>query len=240
LIKRRSAPPPGYSQFGEDLQILDFFGRSVPGVFLDVGANDGVRDSNTLLLEEHGWTGVLVEANPELAQASTQRRSRSTVINCIVGASGTAGTSVFYKVSGGPEHLNGLSSIYPTRWMLDLVEAYRGRVDSTVVPTATLDDILRTTSLPRPPDFVSLDIEGAEFEALRGFDLGVYRPRLLIIEDNSRGIDRRILDHVRRFGYHRVHRTGVNDWYVRQQDLSRFRRQRLLLFLRLLKWRIKQ
>ena len=38
------------------------------GFFLEAGADDGVRDSNSLLLEvNRGWTGLLVEANPTRA-----------------------------------------------------------------------------------------------------------------------------------------------------------------------------
>ena len=48
-----------YPQFREDVAVLDYFGQGYRGVFVDVGANDGVVGSNTLLPEKHGWRGVL-------------------------------------------------------------------------------------------------------------------------------------------------------------------------------------
>lgn len=53
-----------YSQNNEEKIILDYFGF-VTGTFLDIGANDGVTFSNTKMLSERGWSGVLVEPSPK-------------------------------------------------------------------------------------------------------------------------------------------------------------------------------
>jgi hypothetical protein len=67
-----------YSQFGEDLVILKLLGDRVAdpdkGVYVDVGAFDTVFFSNTLLLREHGWTGVNIDANPERIEQLRRRR----------------------------------------------------------------------------------------------------------------------------------------------------------------------
>jgi hypothetical protein len=52
-----------YSQQDEERIILEHFGNRT-GTFLDVGAADGVKFSNTRALYEHGWGGHLVEPNP--------------------------------------------------------------------------------------------------------------------------------------------------------------------------------
>ena len=58
-----------YSQFGEDLVVLKLLGDRVAdpskGVYVDVGAFDAAFFSNTLLLRQHGWTGVNIDANPD-------------------------------------------------------------------------------------------------------------------------------------------------------------------------------
>ena len=50
------------------------------GVFLEAGAHDGYTQSNTYYLERfRGWTGVLVEAVPELhAKAARRARARTS------------------------------------------------------------------------------------------------------------------------------------------------------------------
>ena len=55
-----------YSQYGQD-KWLDtvLFKGMLGGFFIEAGADDFVLDSNSLLLElQHGWTGLLVEADP--------------------------------------------------------------------------------------------------------------------------------------------------------------------------------
>jgi FkbM family methyltransferase len=52
-----------YSQNKEEQVILDYFGF-LQGTFLDIGANDGVTFSNTKMLAERGWKGILVEPSP--------------------------------------------------------------------------------------------------------------------------------------------------------------------------------
>jgi hypothetical protein len=52
-----------------------FFGDSGPGFFVEVGANQPFELSQTWDLEQRGWTGILVEPQPDLAAALAQHRS---------------------------------------------------------------------------------------------------------------------------------------------------------------------
>jgi FkbM family methyltransferase len=235
---KHATDSPSYSQFGEDGQIAAFFGSGFKGLFLDVGANDGVRDSNTMLLDELGWTGVLVEANPAIARAAAANRPRSRVVNCAVGASASAPDCTFHQVSGGTESLTGLSSLNLPDHVRTQVSSLGGHIDAVTVPARTLDEIWLEAGFERGPDFVSLDVEGAELDALHGFSITRHRPRLLLVEDNSRDTDHQVRHWLRAAGYCRVHRTGVNDWYVRAEEATRFHCQRFVLFLRLWKWRL--
>src|SRR5215475_13495543 len=55
---------PSYSYQGQDLFVLDILGGLCGGYFLDSGASNGRKGSNTWLLESHnGWTGICVEPN---------------------------------------------------------------------------------------------------------------------------------------------------------------------------------
>src|SRR5689334_14627543 len=52
-----------YSQVGQDEWVLSIIRGK--GFFVDAGAFDGVLFSNTLKLEEAGWQGLCIEANPK-------------------------------------------------------------------------------------------------------------------------------------------------------------------------------
>lgn len=55
-----------YSQNFEQDYILKYFESKSSGKFLDIGAFDGIKLSNTFALLENGWEGVLVEASPKV------------------------------------------------------------------------------------------------------------------------------------------------------------------------------
>ena len=56
-----------YSQWREDEILIEFFKNHDGGFFVDVGAHDGIRLSNTYALALVGWTGICIEAHPEYA-----------------------------------------------------------------------------------------------------------------------------------------------------------------------------
>src|ERR1019366_1550940 len=59
--------------------VWKFFGRKRDGVFVEVGANDPVAGSQTWLLEQNGWRGVLVEPQSALCGKLRQQRKNSQV-----------------------------------------------------------------------------------------------------------------------------------------------------------------
>ena len=72
-----------YSQIGQDKYYIEEIAKHRRGgVFLDIGANDGLFGSNTATLElDYGWTGLCIEANPKLIQPLTNNRPNSTIVH---------------------------------------------------------------------------------------------------------------------------------------------------------------
>lgn len=53
------------------------------GYFIEAGANDGVKQSNTLYFEKYkGWRGILIEPIPNLAKKCRINRPKCIVENC--------------------------------------------------------------------------------------------------------------------------------------------------------------
>ena len=82
----------------------------------------------------------------------------------------------------------------------DLVDRMGGKRSEVQLVTKTLDTLLQEHGVEKI-DFVSLDIEGAELAALRGFDLERYRPELLCIEGAHRD---ELSEHLSSRGYERI------------------------------------
>ena len=198
------------SQNGEELLLWNFFGRKRSGVYVEIGAYDGVAFSNSYFFEAVGWHGVLVEASPDLAATAAAARPHSRVVQAAAGS--RAGT-IRFTVAEGDGGVDTLSSATPD---LERIAREGGQTSEIEVPVRTLDDILG--DLGEPIDFVSLDVEGGELAALEGFDLQRFAPRVLVIEDNSGGTDRRVAEHLAARGYVERARVEQNAFYTRHDD----------------------
>ncbi len=188
-----------YSQFREDVQLWEHFGRKRDGFFVEVGANHPTQLSQTWLFEQQGWRGLLVE--PLAAKGELLRRERpgSRVFQLAVGAPEQRGRARF-TIAAGDDMLSGLT-------VHDGVTAER----LEEVEVWTLDDVLAEAENPRL-DLVSIDVEGAELAVLRGFDLARHRPAVLLIEDHLQRLN--VHRYLVRHGYRLRKRTGCNNWYL--------------------------
>jgi FkbM family methyltransferase len=184
----------------EEALKAEFFRGSPPGFFVDVGANDPQRDSQTWSLEQRGWTGVVVEPQPDLAEQHRQQR-RAKVYEVACSSPSNSGKTMRLHLAGIQTSLN------PEFYVAGMQR--HGSID---VPIMTLDDILADARAPSPIDFISIDVESHELEVLSGFDLARWRPRLLLVEDLVKHL--RLHRYLQRRGYKWIRRTGLNGWYV--------------------------
>lgn len=182
--------------------IRAFLGEKV-GVFVEVGAHDPVRGSQTWSLEQEGWTGLLVEPRAEMA-AELRASRRAIVEEVACGGPETEGTRGLLHVRGAHSTLDA-----------ELGDAGVIFTEKRYVPMRTLDSLLADAGIERV-DFLSVDVEGCEEDVLRGTDLMKLRPRLILIEDKARALG--VHRHMTGCGYKRVRRTGLNSWYVPRDD----------------------
>ncbi|MCW3018211.1 MAG: Methyltransferase FkbM, partial [Solirubrobacterales bacterium] len=119
-----------------------------------------------------------------------------------------------FFVAEGVEAVSGLD-LTPDR--MEWVQRVGGTIKEITVRTATLDSLLEEAGFTEL-EFVTIDVEGHELSVLEGFDLGTYRPRIVIIEDNSVEGNASVARHMADHGYVHFRRTGVNEWYARASD----------------------
>lgn len=219
-----------HAQFDEDRILAErFFPGVRSGTCVEVGAGDGLRFSNTAYFERLGWRCLLVEANPDAVSACRRNRSSMVVHAAAVGKS-SLGPVSFTVATDCPD----LSSLRLDEHNRGALKRYFGGVASrdVIVPSATLDDLFDDWLPDAPIDFVTIDVEGHELEVLTGLDLARWQPRVVIVERNARRPSWQILGRFARAGYRLGMTTGVNDWYMRPDDLPR-RGMRWLLWLAL-------
>ena len=189
--------------FGPEHQarlVAEFFGAGFRGSFVDVGAADAQRNSQTWDLERAGWSGVLVEPRPNCAE-ELRRVRRAPVFQVACSSPARAGATMTLHLAGGHSSLNDA-----------FVVAGLKPEGAITVAVRTLDDVLTEANMTAPIDFVSIDVEGHEADVLAGFDLRRWRPRLMVIEDHVLNLDLHRLLQSR--GYKWVRRVDFNGWYV--------------------------
>jgi FkbM family methyltransferase len=167
--------------------------RGRRGTFVELGAFDGVDQSNTAWLEANrGWRGILIEPIPEAYEQCVRNRPLATVVNCACVSDQYSEPMVEMVYSGLMSIVRGARSSDETdeAWIslgeeLQELERY-----TCSVPARTLTAVLDEHRL-RCIDLLSLDVEGYEIEVLKGFDLERFRPRHIVVEDSGRGeVDR--------------------------------------------------
>ncbi len=190
-----------------EMELVAAFFAGAKGLFVEVGANDPFERSQTWHLEQAGWTGVLIEPQPDLAHKL--RAARTAKVFAVACSSPDKADRAL------PLHIAGPLSA------LDRDRMAPGAVPEALiqVPIRTLDSILEEAGVPTGFEFLSIDVEGHELEVLSGFDLARWRPMLILLEDHVADLAKH------RFligaGYRLIRRYENNGWYVPAESAVR-------------------
>lgn len=202
--------PYSNAQLLQDLWVLHELKEKRNGYFVEFGACDGVTLSNTLLLEKtYGWQGALAE--PARTWHAALYRNRNCYISdkCIYQSDGLE--VLFNEVDIG--ELSGVNDVIGNDFHADF------RRDARQYPVATisLDRFLSEARAPRRIDYLSIDVEGSEFDVLQSLDFTAHDIALISVEHNFSESRQGIYNLLTGMGYRR--RFGqlslFDDWYVR-------------------------
>jgi FkbM family methyltransferase len=188
------------SEIGQDKWVLEkVFPDVTDGYFMDIGSGHGTIGSNSRTLEERGWSGVCIDPFPVHMEGRKCKILREVVFS-------KPGLIMPFHTAGG---LGGVADT------LGEGNEEAARAPTVNVTTVTLDDILARAGAPQFIHFISLDVEGAELEALRAFPFDRYRVGAWTIEHNREEPKRsQIVALLAQHGYLRMNEWHQDDFFV--------------------------
>lgn len=205
-------------QNNETQLVLDYFakrhGPEFKGNVLEIGANDGVTFSNSFDLIELGWSAWLVEPSSVFSSLA-DLHSDSENIHCLNVAIGSdRGKMTLFE--SGAHVTGGRDSALVSTFIPAEMQRWNGVDFKPVsVDVITFDDLYSNAGQPIM-HYISLDVEGMEWDILKQIDLNAVGCEALCIEWNGRSvIGRMFSNYCAKFGLREIARNGENLIFAR-------------------------
>ena len=203
-----------HGELGQDIFVLFITDSKHDGWFVEFGAMDGLRASNTLLLErEYGWSGIMSEPNPRYnANLAKNRRCRID-LRCV---SDRTGATVKFQTADQGGWPGMVGHIY---------REANSRGNVIEVETVSLNDLMDQNGAPHHVDYISVDTDGSEPMIMQAFDFTKNSATIWSIEHNEEPWREDIRKLMESNGYRRVcdKHSGYDDWYVQESALEKFK-----------------
>ena len=168
-----------YSMEGEDLIIFKNIDVAKNKFFVDVGCYHPLHINNTFLLYKNGWRGINIDVSENSIELFKFIRPKD--INIVSAISEKNGEVTLYS----QKKISQLTTIKKEV----SIKRMQGKINEKIVKSNTLNSILSNTKYKNQTiDFLNIDIEGADFEALKSLDFDIYRPKLICIEIDTKDI----------------------------------------------------
>jgi FkbM family methyltransferase len=192
------------SQIGQDKWVHSVLGDKLGGYFIELGACDGIHYSNTLFFERKlQWNGICIEPNDNYLEALSKNR-RCNISSELVGS--YSGQEVDFALDATA------SSVVDEN-----IGPFTSKEHIVKKITTTLESVLDRFKAPNIIDYLSLDVEGQEYNILKTFPFDKYKFRCLTVEHNAPHIGPKQQELIRELleknGYKYVKgNDDVNNW----------------------------
>jgi FkbM family methyltransferase len=167
------------SQYAEGQFITDFLtGRAKSFCFADIGAADGITNSNTKMLAALGWQGVLVEPSPPMFCALMRNyygHPRVSLVNAAIAPESGLRLRTFHvNTSDGMtgDQVSCFTEAHRDKW-----KGYP--FQSVSIPAISWAELIERHPMVLSADFVNIDVEGINREV---FDAMPMRPEMVCVE----------------------------------------------------------
>ena len=153
------------------------------GYFIEMGANDGINQSNTRFLEKkYNWRGMLIEPSEKFTLLKNNRSKKNIFSDAACCSFKNKGKNIkfaYYNLM--TLALNLKTDINIKKHKLN-AKKFSNNSYEFIKKGIPLNDLLFKNNTPKIIDFFSLDVEGMELEVLQGVNHKEYKFKYLLIE----------------------------------------------------------
>lgn len=209
------------SRDGQDKWVAELLDFKMNGYFLDIGAHNGVDDSNSYIFERYlDWSGICVEPNPKPRGYPTLVENRNCT--CLPLAVYSHTGEVDFVGRGRRPQASGVVDENSPEHVASFANSKPHEIET--VQCITLNDLLKENDCPSTVEYLSLDTEGSEFTILESFDFSTifltitvehnYIPELNRTSELSKRNQKMIRELLESNGYVHVKTYLSDDYYI--------------------------
>ena len=206
---------PFYGQNQEDAYASTFFPEFYQGVCVEVGASNGIENSNTYHFEQRGWNVLTIE--PEPVAFYQCHKTRKHCINCCIASKDSDSEQQLTVYQLHNDDTSAITSLIPDPRLIQQLGHLVKSVSKIPVIVRSLTSLLQELDFPsngrKKIDIVSIDTENTELDVLKGIDFDKYDIKMLIIENNYNQPE--CYNYLIPFGYVKINRICVNDFFIK-------------------------
>ena len=159
--------------FGEDLFVQNYFRNKAKGFYIDVGCYHPLEGNNTHLLYKNGWSGINFDINHYSIKLFNFLRKRDLNIHSGISRKKNKLTMHYRK------EINMLNTLDEKIAKIHFRNGYKKK--NIQVNTLNFFISKKFKKLNKI-DFINIDVEGYELDALKSLNFSTYKPQLICIE----------------------------------------------------------
>ena len=158
------------------------------GIFVDIGAHDGIAGSNSMFFEQSlNWTGLCIEANPNVFKKLIKNRNKNSInLNCAVF---NKNDKISFTINDGyTEMLSGITETYCSKHIdrINNEQKIKNGISQNInVNCYTLNYLLEQNNI-NIVDYLSIDTEGSEKDIITNIDFNKFHINVINFEVNYR------------------------------------------------------
>ena len=206
-----------FSSKDQDYWVInDIFKGKRNGYFVDLASTSGILENNTFLLEKrYGWNGICIEPNPIFFKRMLKNR-KCHKENIVV--TSLDNEKVEFAFNGGIGGIIGENYDNKPSKRGNLITNLRNNKRVKNLSSLSLKTILEKYQSPKIIDYLSLDVEGAEYDVLKNFPFDKYKFLTITIERPPEKLNKLLFKN----GYIFVKNHKVDTFYIHKDLKSEF------------------